>query len=45
MRTVYLSRMSSPYATDDHASPAQSFKRFQPIAHPVVLQQHAVTVV
>ena len=33
----------SPYATDDHASPAQAFKRFQPIAHPVVVQRHAVT--
>ena len=43
MRTVDLSGMSSPYATDDHASPAQAFKRFQPIAHPVVVQRHAVT--
>ncbi|MBP1823104.1 hypothetical protein [Mycobacterium sp. OAE908] len=43
MRTVDLSGTSTAYPTDEHASGAQAFKRFQPIAHPVVVQRHAVT--
>lgn len=43
MRTVDLSGTSTFHATDEHASAAQAFKRFQPIGHPVVVQRHAVT--
>ncbi len=43
MRTVDLSGTSTSYPGDEHASAAQAFKRFQPIAHPVVVQRHAVT--
>jgi hypothetical protein len=43
MRTVDLSGTSTTFTNDDHATRPHTFRRFQPIAHPTVVQRHAVT--
>ncbi|MGH3862655.1 hypothetical protein, partial [Actinokineospora sp.] len=43
VRTVDLSGKSTDHADDKHATTTHVFRRFQPIAHPVVVQRHAVT--
>ena len=43
MRTVDLSGTSTTFTNDDHATTPHTFRRFQPIAHPTVVQRHAVT--
>lgn len=43
MRTVDLSGTSTTFTNDDHATTPHTFRRFQPIAHPAVVQRHAVT--
>lgn len=43
LRTVDLSGVSTEQADDSHASAAHTFRRFQPVAHPVVVQRHPVT--
>lgn len=43
VRTVDLSGKSTTHASDDHATEPYTFRRFQPISHPTVVQRHAVT--
>ncbi len=43
VRTVDLTGTSTGYASDDHATAAHSFRRFEPVSHPVVVPRHAFT--
>jgi hypothetical protein len=42
-RTVDLTGMSTPYAGDEHRTPADEFRRFQPVSHPTVVPCAAFT--
>src|SRR5262249_34369390 len=43
VRTVDLAGRSTTYAADNPATPASSFRRFQPISHATVVPRHAFT--